>query len=106
MTDLAVGRVGSASGETTGARERLRQAANEFEGVFVAQLFREMRATIPSDDDAGQEQDLFISMLDDSLAREMAGRTTRGLAEALYHQLVARLGTTTPTGDGAVTSGE
>ncbi len=90
MTGLEVGRVGYPGPEPLTARERLRQAAHEFEGVFVAQLFREMRATIPGDEETGSEQELFVSMLDDTLAREMAGRT-RGLGEALYRQLVARL---------------
>jgi flagellar protein FlgJ len=103
MTDFAIGRAGLASGEASGPREKLRQAANEFEGVFIAQLFREMRATIPTEEGSGQDQELFISMLDDTLAREMAGRTSRGLGDALYRQLVARFGE--PASTEGVTSG-
>ncbi len=105
MTDLTVNPTGLGSAEPISAREKLRQAANEFEGVFIAQLFREMRATVPTDDGESQDQDLFISMLDDSLAREMAGRTSRGLGDALYRQLVARLGDAAQT-EGAATGGK
>ncbi len=67
----------------------LRRVAHEFEGVFVAQLFREMRATVPSEDDApGQE--MYLGLMDDALAGQAAERSTRGLGEALYRQLAAR----------------
>jgi peptidoglycan hydrolase FlgJ len=91
MTDFQVGSAGMVPVDPGEARKRLRQAASDFEGVFIAQLFREMRATVPLDEEAGPGQELFNSMLDDTMAREMAGRTSRGLGEGLYRQLAARL---------------
>ncbi len=67
----------------------LRRVAHEFEGVFVAQLFREMRATVPSDE-AAPGQDMYLGLMDDALAGQAAERSTRGLGEALYRQLAAR----------------
>ncbi len=90
MIDPAVGlaRLGAAGGrgdETT----RLRNVAHQFEGIFVAQLFREMRATIPADEaDPGRE--MYTGLMDDALAGQAAERSTRGLGEALYRQLATR----------------
>ncbi|MGE0443402.1 MAG: rod-binding protein [Gemmatimonadales bacterium] len=74
----------------TGEAERLRKAAHDFEGVFIAQLFREMRATVPAED-GGSDGGMYTALLDDALANEAAGRSTRGLGEALYRQLAQRL---------------
>ncbi len=87
-----VGAIGAAPGPQT-PRERLRQAASEFEALFLAQLFREMRASVPSDmaEDVGGAREMFTAMMDDAVAVEAARRSTRGLGEALYRQLAARL---------------
>jgi len=105
MMEIGLSRIGAAAGDPVSIRERLREAAHEFEGVFVAQLFREMRATVPTDEESGSGQEVFLSMLDDTFAREMAGRSSGGLGEALYRQLVARLEPISP-GPEAPTRGE
>lgn len=68
---------------------RLRRVAHEFEAVFLSHVFREMRATV--DGAEGQAEAMFTSMLDDVLAGKAAEQSTRGLGEALYRQLAARL---------------
>ncbi len=73
----------------SGENDRLRSVAHQFEGVFVAQLFREMRATIP-EDEAVPGQNMYTGLMDDALAGQAADRSTRGLGEALYRQLAAR----------------
>lgn len=72
---------------------RLRKAAQDLEGVFVAELFKAMRATVPQDGIMGEApgQDLFQSMMDDRVADLYAGRSKSGLGEALYRQLSRRL---------------
>lgn len=74
-------------------RAELRRAAHELEAVFLAQLFRAMRATVPSpgDGDAERATEMFTSMLDDRLAGLAAERMQRGMGEALYRQLSRRL---------------
>ena len=78
---------------TTGAPQdpaaRLRRVAHEFEAVFLSQVFREMRATV--DGAEGQAEEMFTSMLDDVMAGKAAEQSSRGLGEALYRQLAARL---------------
>lgn len=75
------------------AHAKLRKAAHELEGVFVAELFKAMRATVPEDGIIGQAQgqELFQGMMDDRVADLYAGRSRGGLGEALYRQLSRRL---------------
>jgi Rod binding domain-containing protein len=71
-------------------RDRLREAAQQFEGVFIAQLFQAMRATVPADQaDPGQE--MFTAMMDDTVANMAATKSVRGMGESLYRQMAARL---------------
>jgi Rod binding domain-containing protein len=72
------------------ADQRLRRVAHEFEAVFMAQVFREMRATL-SPSEEGQAEEMFTTMLDDAMAGQAAQASQRGLGEALYRQLAARL---------------
>jgi flagellar protein FlgJ len=76
----------SGSGDTD---TRLREVAAQFEAVFVRQLFAAMRATLPEGGaiDAGHAEDLFSQMLDEQVSELSAGRSGRGLADAIYRQL-------------------
>ncbi len=86
-----VGGVGPGRPAAEGPEHRkLRQAAHQLEGVFLAQLFQAMRATVPGDD-AGSGEQMFQGMLDDTFASKAADRLHRGLGEALYRQLSRRL---------------
>ncbi len=90
MIDPLTGRAGSGSpAQPSGTSERLREVAHQFEGIFVAQLFREMRASVPTDE-AVPGQDVYTGLMDDALAGQAAERSSRGLGEALYRQLAAR----------------
>ena len=80
-------------------RDRLRAAAQQFEGVFIAQMFKEMRATVPGDD-AAPGQDMFSGLMDDALANRAAEKSPHGLSDALYRQLSARLGAGHETSNG------
>jgi flagellar protein FlgJ len=74
-------------------RAKLRTAAHQLEGVFLSQLFKAMRDTVPAGESGpGSEgREMFTSMLDDTLAQRAAGRMSHGLGEALYRQLSRRL---------------
>ena len=71
----------------------LRKASHALDGVFVNELFKAMRATVPQggflSEDPGH--DLFTAMLDERLAQTYAERAEGGLGEALYRQLSRRL---------------
>ncbi len=78
---------------------KLRRAAHDLEGVFVNELFKAMRATVPADGIMSQDpgRELFTSMLDERLAALYAERARGGLGEALYRQLSRRLTEGVPT---------
>ena len=73
-----------------GEEARLRRAARQLEGVFVEQLFKAMRETVPREGlaDGGAGEEMFTGMLDQHLAGglpETWGGS--GLSEALFRQL-------------------
>ncbi len=72
---------------------QLRRMAHELEGLFLNQLFKAMRASVPQDGliESGPGQELFTSMLDERLAGEAAERMKSGMGEALYRQMARRL---------------
>lgn len=71
--------------------ERLRQAARDLEGVFVEQMFKAMRETVPDGGvvDGGSGEEMFTTLLDQRLSAAVPGGWERGLSEALYRQLAA-----------------
>ena len=72
---------------------RLHKAAQDLEGIFIGELFKAMRATVPDDGLLSQApgQDLFQGMMDDRMAALQAERSKGGLSESLYRQLSRRL---------------
>ena len=87
---------------TAGSRDalRLRAVARDLEGVFVEQLFKAMRETVPEGGvmDGGSGEEMFTGLLDQRLAAQAPARWEHGLAEALYRQLrgAAGLGAEAP----------
>ncbi|MEO8633750.1 MAG: rod-binding protein [Gemmatimonadales bacterium] len=72
---------------------KLHKAAQDLEGIFIGELFKAMRATVPDDGILSQApgQDLFQGMMDDRMAALQAQRSKSGLSESLYRQLSRRL---------------
>jgi flagellar protein FlgJ len=71
------------------AEHRLRRAALELEGVFVSQLLRAMRETVPEDQltGGGAGEEIFTAMFDEYLASEAPARWRHGMGETLFQQL-------------------
>lgn len=69
--------------------EKLRKACKDFESVFTYQLLRSMRKTIDKCDlfHGGSGEEVYESLLDQELAKSMAGRGKKSLAEILYQDL-------------------
>ena len=78
--------------------ERLRATARQLEGVFVEQMFKAMRETVPEGGatSGGSGEAMFTGMLDQSIAEEVPARWSNGLAEALYRQLQRAAGVEDP----------
>jgi len=68
---------------------RLQKVARQLEGVFVQQLFKAMRETVPQDGavDGGQGEQMFTSMMDEKLADQLPGQWHHGIGEGLIRQL-------------------
>ncbi len=84
-------------------REKLREAAKQFEAIFVRQMLAEARKSRPAGEDAlfgGQAMDTFNQMQDERFAQIAAERGAFGLARSIEAQLgaVAGLGASVAAG--------
>ncbi len=69
---------------------KLRKACADFESLFVYQLFRTMRKTIPAGDPTLRSfgKDTYTMMFDQKIAEELSGKGKGlGLQALLYEQL-------------------
>lgn len=78
-------------------RKKLKQAAQEFEAVFLQQLLDAMDKTVQREDSVlggGSAEETWRGMMNQEVARSMAARpggSGFGLAEAIYRQMSASL---------------
>jgi hypothetical protein len=75
-------------------RAELRRLAHALEGVFLNQLFQAMRSSVPRDQGpltTSSGEEMFTSLMDESLSQQAAQRMSRGVGEALYRQLARGL---------------
>ena len=79
----------SASAATTPDEARLRRACAQLEGVFLAQLMKAMRETVPQAGvvQGGAGEDMFTAMMDEHVSDVASARQERGLGAALFRQL-------------------
>jgi flagellar protein FlgJ len=73
-----------------GDEVRLRQVSRQMEGVFVQELFKAMRETIPQGEgvvDGGMGEEIFSGLMDQHLASQVGAGGERGLGAAIYRQL-------------------
>lgn len=81
------GGVGSSQLQET---KKVAELSREFEAIFLEQMIRSMRATIPKDGilNAGNAEDVYQSMLDSEYAKSMTQQGSGiGLGAALQRQL-------------------
>lgn len=91
----------TAATEPTADQKKLRKAAADLEGLFVAQMFKAMRDTVPKDDgivSGGSGEDIFTGLMDEHLAAETPSHWGGGISEALYRQLSKGLPAASETG--------
>ena len=85
-----------------GEDAKLRKVAQQMEGVFVQELYKAMRATVPQSDGAmngGAGEEMFTGLMDQHLATETPEAWGRDLGEAIYQHLRGRLtAAAAPTG--------
>lgn len=69
---------------------KLRDTAKQLEGLFVQQMFKAMRETVPQQEgivSANAGEDMFTGLMDQHLAAETPSQWQGGLAESVYRQL-------------------
>jgi peptidoglycan hydrolase FlgJ len=71
------------------APRTLREAAAEFESLFVSHLFQAMRRTVPETGwmGSGEGEQVFREMLDQEMSRRVAEKGSFGIGELLCRQL-------------------
>jgi peptidoglycan hydrolase FlgJ len=90
--------------------KKLKGVAQQLEGVFVQQMYKAMRATVPTDEGVltgGSGEDMFTGLMDEHIAADTPSQWQGGLGEALLQQLrgkMIRNGEAAPTSN-AVTEG-
>ena len=96
LGNTAPGNTAPATGtsSTPGEDPKLRKVAQQMEGVFVQELYKAMRATVPQNDGVvggGAGEEMFTGLMDQHLATETPHAWGRGLGEAIYAHLRGRL---------------
>lgn len=76
--------------------KELKKACNDFEGIMLSMMYKEMKATVPKSEFIPEDSgtDIFNSMLDDKLMEEASKGRNLGLGDLLYKQLSKSLKTT------------
>jgi peptidoglycan hydrolase FlgJ len=79
------------AGETqvkaTREKKRLKASCQEFESFMTGYMLKSMRATVMRAEEPDQARQVYESMMDETLAREMSKTHSNGLADLLYRQL-------------------
>ena len=86
---------GKGHGTVEEQRAALRQAARQFEAVFINQMISAMRKTVGEGGliDKSNGQNIFEGILDEEWSKKLANKAgPNSLSEILYRQLSARLG--------------
>jgi murein DD-endopeptidase MepM/ murein hydrolase activator NlpD len=75
--------------EKTKRNSAIRKACKDFESIFTYELLKSMRRTIEKCDlfHGGQAEEIYESMLDQELAKNIAGNGSSSISELLYQQL-------------------
>ncbi len=68
---------------------RLRESTREFEAIYVNEMFKAMRKTVPEDGifKTSKTEEMFRDMMDMELARETAKGDGIGIGKAMYDQM-------------------
>jgi flagellar protein FlgJ len=89
---LTVSESTSKVGDRQGAEPQkpLKSACRDFESLFVHYLLKQMRRTVPQDGlfGGGQAQQMYTSMMDSEVAKEISRQRGLGLAPMLYQQMM------------------
>lgn len=76
--------------------EQIREAAQEFESVFLFQMLKQVRNSIHKEEEGimngGMGEEMFTGLLDEEYAKVMAKSNSTGLADVIYQQMSRKAG--------------
>ncbi len=79
-------------GEKGQDEAKLRKACQDFEAVFIGQIWKQMRSSVPKDGMLhSKEEESYLSMFDQELSVKMSRSGGIGLSDLLYENLSQRL---------------
>ncbi len=88
--------VSGLGGSPVDPREKqMRKAAADLQGMFVQQLYKSMRDSVPTDGglvERSQGEEVFAGLMDERLAADTGTRWHRGLGDAIYRALRTKAG--------------
>jgi flagellar protein FlgJ len=90
----ATGATGPATPDArAGQLEKLKGTAGQLQGLFVQQLFKAMRETVPDEGiiSGGNGGEMFQSMFDEKIAEKAPAQWHHGVGSAILSQLARRL---------------
>lgn len=75
--------------------EQIREAAQEFESVFLFQMLKQVRNSIHKEEgllNGGMGEEMFTGLLDEEYAKIMAKSNSTGLSDVIYQQMKRTIG--------------
>ena len=92
--DPTPAKAGAALDPTAAANDaRLHKVSTQLEGLFVQQMYKAMRDTVPTGGivDGGAGEEMFTGMMDEHIAADTPKQWKHGLIQSIYRQLKAKV---------------
>lgn len=69
---------------------KAREKADEFEAIFIAQMFKPMMESIPTDGPlgGGNSEHMFRSLMIDEIGKDVVKRGGVGLSDSIYQEIL------------------
>lgn len=86
-------------------KAKLWEACQEFESVFVYQMLKKMRETIPKNElfNGGMGEEVFQGLLDEETAKNLSSNGGMGLAKMIFEQMTQSTAMRPPINDAGAT---
>lgn len=95
MSTPSVSGVGAGGAAVDPREAGMRKAAADLQGLFVQQLYKTMRESVPAGGgmvERSQGEEVFSGLMDERLAADTGTRWQRGLGDAIYRALREKAG--------------
>jgi peptidoglycan hydrolase FlgJ len=66
---------------------KLKDACQQFESLFLSQILKEMKKSIPKSDGESKDKEMYDDMMYDEISKSMASSGGIGMANILYQQM-------------------